>query len=65
MRKLWFAQMARALIAFPGGFGTLDEITEILTLPQTGKLERPIPVILYGSSTGRRSSISRRWSATE
>ncbi len=48
MRKLWFAHLARALIAFPGGFGTLDELTEILTLAQTRKLAREIPVILYG-----------------
>jgi uncharacterized protein (TIGR00730 family) len=50
MRKLWFAYLARALIVFPGGFGTLDELTEILTLAQTRKLARPIPVILYGTS---------------
>jgi uncharacterized protein (TIGR00730 family) len=48
MRKLWFAHLARALIAFPGGFGTLDELTEILTLAQTRKLARGMPVILYG-----------------
>jgi uncharacterized protein (TIGR00730 family) len=50
MRKLWFAHLARALVVFPGGLGTLDELTEILTLQQTGKLDREIPVLLYGSS---------------
>jgi uncharacterized protein (TIGR00730 family) len=50
MRKLWFAHLARALVVFPGGFGTLDELTELLTLTQTGKLERRIPILLYGSS---------------
>jgi uncharacterized protein (TIGR00730 family) len=49
MRKLWFAHLARALVVFPGGLGTLDELTEILALAQTRKLERPIPVILYGT----------------
>jgi uncharacterized protein (TIGR00730 family) len=48
MRKLWFAHLARAMIAFPGGFGTLDELFEILTLSQTRKLSRPITVLLYG-----------------
>jgi uncharacterized protein (TIGR00730 family) len=50
MRKLWFSHLARALVVFPGGFGTLDELTEILTLAQTRKLQRTIPVILYGRS---------------
>ena len=53
MRKLWFAHLARAMIAFPGGFGTLDEVFEILTLSQTRKLSRPIPVLLYGSNYWR------------
>jgi uncharacterized protein (TIGR00730 family) len=50
MRKLWFAHLARAMVVFPGGFGTLDELMEVLTLAQTRKLARKLPIILYGSS---------------
>ena len=50
MRKLWFAHLARAIIVFPGGFGTLDEFFEMLTLSQTQKLDRPIFILLYGST---------------
>src|SRR6202140_1506510 len=50
MRKLWFSHLARALVVFPGGFGTLDELTDILTLSQTGKTTRPIPILLYGTA---------------
>jgi hypothetical protein len=53
MRKLWFAHLARAVIAFPGGFGTLDELMEILMLSQTHKLDRRIVILLYGSSYWR------------
>jgi uncharacterized protein (TIGR00730 family) len=53
MRKLWFAHLARAIVVFPGGFGTLDELFEILTLSQTGKLARPIRVLLYGTTYWR------------
>jgi uncharacterized protein (TIGR00730 family) len=49
MRKYWFAYLAKALIVFPGGFGTIDEMFEILTLAQTGKLARQIAIVLYGS----------------
>jgi hypothetical protein len=50
MRKYWFAYMAKALIVFPGGFGTLDEMFELLTLDQTHKLAKKITIIVYGSS---------------
>ena len=49
MRKLWFAYLSKALVVFPGGFGTLDEMFEILTLAQTHKLAKKITVVIYGS----------------
>jgi len=49
MRKFWFAYLAKALVIFPGGFGTLDEFAEILTLVQTRKLNKKIVTVLYGS----------------
>jgi uncharacterized protein (TIGR00730 family) len=50
MRKYWFVYLAKALVVFPGGFGTLDEMFEVLTLDQTSKLAKPITVVIYGSS---------------
>jgi uncharacterized protein (TIGR00730 family) len=49
MRKYWFAYLAKALVVFPGGFGTLDEMFELLTLDQTHKLSKPITIVIYGS----------------
>lgn len=53
MRKFWFMNIAKALIIYPGGFGTMDELFEMLTLIQTGKQPR-IPVVLYGRDFWRR-----------
>ncbi len=50
MRKFWFAYLAKALVVFPGGFGTLDEMMEILTLTQTQKLAKKMLVVVYGES---------------
>lgn len=49
IRKFWFAYLAKAVIIFPGGFGTLDELFEMLTLVQTRKLKKPMPIVIYGS----------------
>jgi uncharacterized protein (TIGR00730 family) len=54
MRKYWFAYLAKALVVFPGGFGTLDELFEILTLAQTHKLAKKILVIVYGKDYWKR-----------
>jgi hypothetical protein len=50
MRKFWFAYLAKALVVFPGGFGTLDELMELLTLTQTQKLAKKMTIVLYGSA---------------
>jgi len=55
MRKLWFAQPAQALIVFPGGFGTMDEMWEFLTLIQTHKMGHPVTILLYGSKFWKRA----------
>lgn len=49
MRKFWFVYPAKALVAFPGGFGTMDELMEVLTLVQTQKLRKTVYIVLYGS----------------
>ena len=49
MRKFWFAYLAKAVIVFPGGFGTLDELFELLTLVQTRKMTKPMPIVLFGT----------------
>ncbi len=50
MRKFWFAYLAKALVVFPGGFGTLDELSELLTLTQTEKLAKKMIIVLYGTT---------------
>jgi predicted Rossmann-fold nucleotide-binding protein len=48
MRKFWFVYLARAMVILPGGFGTLDEMLEVLTLVQTEKLKKSLPIVLIG-----------------
>lgn len=50
VRKFWFVYLAKAMVIFPGGFGTFDELFELLTLVQTQKLEKQIPIVIYGTS---------------
>jgi len=54
IRQLWFGSLAKALVVFPGGFGTMDELVELLTLIQTRKIRRKVPVIIYGTDFWKR-----------
>jgi len=54
MRKFWFAYLAKAVIVFPGGFGTLDELFELLTLVQTRKMRKPMPIVVFGAEYWRK-----------
>jgi uncharacterized protein (TIGR00730 family) len=53
MRKFWLVYPAKALVVFPGGFGTMDELFELLTLVQTGKIQKRLPIVLYGAEFWR------------
>ena len=53
MRKFWFAYLAKAVLVFPGGFGTLDELFELLTLKQTQKMHKALPIVLFGTEYWR------------
>jgi uncharacterized protein (TIGR00730 family) len=53
MRKFWFTYLAKAVIVFPGGYGTLDELFELLTLVQTHKMKKPMPIVLFGTEYWR------------
>ncbi len=53
MRKYWFMYLAKAAVIMPGGFGTLDELFESLTLRQTGKIKKPLPTVMYGTDYWR------------
>src|SRR5438034_6026479 len=54
IRKFWFAYLAKAVIVFPGGYGTLDELFELLTLVQTRKMRKPLPMVLFGPEYWRQ-----------
>ena len=54
MRKFWFAYLAKALVIMPGGYGTLDELMEVLTLVQTLKLNKKMTIVIYGEEFWRK-----------
>lgn len=54
IRKFWFFYLAKALVAFPGGFGTMDELFELLTLVQTKKTKKHMPIVIYGTEYWNR-----------
>jgi uncharacterized protein (TIGR00730 family) len=54
MRKFWFVYLAKALVIFPGGFGTMDELWEVLTLIQTRKVQKKMPIVIYGEEHWKR-----------
>ena len=54
MRKFWFAYLAKAVIVFPGGYGTIDELFELLTLVQTRKMRKPMPIVVFGAEYWRK-----------
>ena len=60
IRKFWFVYLAKAFVVFPGGFGTMDELFEILTLVQTQKVTKHLPIVLYGIRVLERSDQHRR-----
>ncbi|RMF16893.1 MAG: TIGR00730 family Rossman fold protein [Candidatus Dadabacteria bacterium] len=55
MRKFWFFYLAKAMVVMPGGFGTFDELFELMTLVQTQKTRKPLPIVLYGSAFWREA----------
>lgn len=54
MRKFWFIYLAKALVIFPGGFGTMDELWEVMTLIQTRKVQKKMPIVIYGEEHWRK-----------
>jgi uncharacterized protein (TIGR00730 family) len=49
MRKFWFSYLAKAMVVMPGGFGTFDEFMEVVTLVQTLKIKKHLPIVLFGT----------------